>query len=111
MHSSGVFRSLPGRRSANIRTMAKHFFYLARCSDDSLYAGTCVDLKAREETHNAGKGAKYTRSRRPVTFVYSETFKTLSAARKREAEVKRWPAAAKRALLAKKKKTRKKKAA
>ncbi|HRH93626.1 MAG TPA: GIY-YIG nuclease family protein [Candidatus Peribacteria bacterium] len=94
--------------------MQKHFFYLARCSDDSLYAGTCVDLKAREETHNAGKGAKYTRSRRPVTFVYSETFRTLSAARKREAEVKRWPAGEKRALLSKKKsskKRRKKKAA
>lgn len=91
--------------------MAKHFFYLARCSDDSLYAGTCVDLKAREETHNAGKGAKYTRSRRPVTFVYHERFMTLSAARKREAEVKRWPAGEKRALLLKTKKKRGKKKA
>ena len=31
-----------------------HFFYLARCADKSLYAGTCVDLDARLEKHNAG---------------------------------------------------------
>ena len=69
--------------------MPSHFFYLARCSDGSLYAGTCLDLKAREEMHNAGKGAKYTRSRLPITFIYTETFKSLSAARKREAAVKK----------------------
>ena len=46
-----------------------HFFYLARCADESLYAGTCVDLDARLEKHNAGTGAKYTRSRRPVRRV------------------------------------------
>lgn len=67
-----------------------HFFYLARCSDHSLYAGSCVDLKERERLHNEGKGAKYTRSRRPIRFVYHERFPTLSAARKREAQVKTW---------------------
>ena len=78
--------------------MSKHFFYLARCSDGSLYAGTCIDLAEREQTHNAGKGAKYTRSRLPVQFVYSEAFDSLSAARRREAEVKRWPKAKKERL-------------
>ena len=59
-----------------------HFFYLARCSDGSLYAGTCLDLQKREELHNTGKGAKYTRSRAPVKIIYHEIFQSLSAARK-----------------------------
>jgi putative endonuclease len=66
-----------------------HYFYLARCNDDSLYSGTCINLEEREATHNAGKGAKYTRAKGPVKFVYHETFETLSEARKREAEVKK----------------------
>jgi putative endonuclease len=66
-----------------------HYFYLARCSDRSLYAGTCIDLQAREAKHNDGTGAKYTRSRRPVKIVYHEEFSTLGEARKREATVKR----------------------
>lgn len=66
-----------------------HFFYLARCSDNSLYAGTCVDVKAREALHNAGKGAKYTRSRKPIEIIYTEEFETLSEARRREREVKK----------------------
>lgn len=65
-----------------------HFVYIARCSDDSLYTGTCIALKAREAKHNAGEGAKYTRSRLPVRFVYSEELETLSKARSREAEIK-----------------------
>ena len=67
-----------------------HYFYIARCKDDSLYAGTCVDLAEREAKHNEGKGAKYTRSRRPIRIMYHEEFETLGEARKREAEVKRW---------------------
>ncbi|MDO8648923.1 MAG: GIY-YIG nuclease family protein [Candidatus Peregrinibacteria bacterium] len=66
-----------------------HYFYLARCSDDSLYAGTCIDPTAREALHNTGKGAKYTRSRRPVQIIYTESFASLSEARSREARVKR----------------------
>ncbi|MSR87519.1 GIY-YIG nuclease family protein [Candidatus Peribacteria bacterium] len=68
-----------------------HYFYLARCADASLYAGTCIDLPQREAVHNSGKGAKYTRSRLPVTIIHHEEFATLSEARKREAEVKQWP--------------------
>jgi len=65
------------------------YFYLARCNDDSLYSGSCNDLLEREEKHNSGKGAKYTRSRRPIKIIYSEEFETLSEAKKREAEVKK----------------------
>ncbi len=75
-----------------------HFFYLARCSDGSLYAGTCVDLAAREAKHNDGTGAKYTRSRRPVRIVHHEAFASLAEARSREAKVKRMKKAEKERL-------------
>jgi putative endonuclease len=78
-----------------------HYFYLARCADNSLYAGTCIDLAAREAKHNAGTGAKYTRSHGPVRFIYHERFRTLSAARKREAEVKKWSKEEKEELIGK----------
>ncbi len=76
-----------------------HFFYLARCDDGSLYAGTCVDLAKLEQKHNSGSGAKYTRSRRPVRIVYNEEHESLSEARRREAEVKKWSKERKEELL------------
>ncbi len=76
-----------------------HFFYLARCNDGSLYAGTCINVMERQQKHNDGTGAKYTRSRRPVTIIYTEEFETLSEARKREAEVKKMEKQAKERLL------------
>jgi putative endonuclease len=75
------------------------YFYLARCSDDSLYAGYCVDLENREKAHNDGKGAKYTRAHGPVKIIYSEEFATRSEAMKREAEVKSFTKAKKEALV------------
>ena len=66
-----------------------YYVYMARCIDGSLYTGYTNDLKAREEKHNRGKGAAYTNMRLPVSFVYSETFKTRSEAMKREYEIKR----------------------
>ena len=76
-----------------------HYFYLARCSDLSLYCGTCIDLQAREDKHNDGKGAKYTRSRRPIKIIYHEEYKTLTDARKRESQVKKWSKAEKEKLV------------
>jgi putative endonuclease len=76
-----------------------HFFYLARCSDGSLYAGTCINVAEREAKHNDGSGAKYTRSRRPISIIYTEEFETLSEARKREAEIKTWPKDEKEKLI------------
>lgn len=76
-----------------------HYFYLARCNDNSLYAGTCINPTEREQKHNDGTGAKYTWSRRPVKIIYTETFDTLSEARKREAEVKRMTKQEKEELL------------
>jgi len=77
-----------------------HYFYLARCSDESLYAGTCINLAAREKKHNDGRGSKYARSHRPVRIVYHEEHESLSAARRREAEVKKWPKKRKEELVA-----------
>ena len=76
-----------------------HFFYLARCADGSLYAGTCLNLQEREAKHNDGTGAKYTRSRRPVKIIYHEKFATLGETRRREAEIKRWTKGKKEELI------------
>ena len=76
-----------------------HFIYIVRCTDGSLYTGYARDPRARIDAHNAGRGARYTSGRRPVRLVYSEVFDTLSAALKREHELKRWPRAKKQALV------------
>ncbi|MBU1446170.1 GIY-YIG nuclease family protein [Patescibacteria group bacterium] len=67
---------------------SKYYAYLARCSDNSLYAGYTTNLEDREIAHNAGKGARYTSMRRPVKIVYSESFGTKSDAMKREYQFK-----------------------
>jgi len=67
-----------------------HTIYILKCNDNSLYTGCTNDLKKRVKQHNESKlGAHYTKLRRPVTLIYSETFKTLKEARSREAEIKR----------------------
>lgn len=78
-----------------------HYVYLARCADDSLYAGTCIDIAQREAKHNDGTGSKYTRSRLPLKIIYTEEFNTLSEARRRETEVKKMSRPQKEALLKK----------
>jgi len=66
------------------------YFYLARCKDSSLYAGSCIDLENREKKHNEGKGAKYTRLRKPVKIIYSEKFPSRVEAMRRETQIKKW---------------------
>jgi putative endonuclease len=78
------------------------FFYILRCRDNSLYSGITPNLEERLKKHNAGKGARYTTQRRPVTLVHSEQFPNISSARKREAEIKRWPKVKKELLIDKK---------
>ena len=63
---------------------SKHYFYVLECSDQSLYAGYTNNLEKRIVAHNAGKGAKYTRARGPVTCVYFETFATKQEAMSKE---------------------------
>lgn len=76
--------------------------YLVRCGDDSLYTGVAKDVIARVSTHNAGRGAAYTRSRLPVRLVYHRKGLTRSAALVEEARIKRLERAEKMALLKKK---------
>jgi putative endonuclease len=66
-----------------------HYCYILLCSDGTLYCGYTNDLVKRVNTHNQGKGAKYTRRRIPVKLVYSEEFKTKSEALKREHQIKK----------------------
>ena len=65
--------------------------YLVRCSDNSLYCGITNDIKNRLIDHNSGKGAKYTRSRRPVELVGVVPKMTKSEALKLEYRIKRLP--------------------
>ena len=67
-----------------------YFVYILQCADETLYTGCTNDLRKRLIQHNGSKrGAKYTRSRRPVVLKYSEKFKTIAKARAREAAIKR----------------------
>lgn len=71
------------------------------CSDGSLYTGWTNNLEKRLAAHNQGKGAKYTRSRLPLKLVYFESYDDASAARKREAEIKKMTRKEKLALIKK----------
>ncbi|BBD90970.1 MULTISPECIES: GIY-YIG nuclease family protein [Staphylococcus] len=68
--------------------MDRHFVYIVKCNDGSLYTGYAKDVEARVAKHNDGKGAKYTKIRRPVELVYQEMYETKSDALKREYEIK-----------------------
>ena len=61
-----------------------NYTYLLKCSDGTLYCGWTNDLEKRVQAHNAGKGAKYTKTRRPVVLKYHEIFSTKQEAMKRE---------------------------
>lgn len=81
-----------------------YFVYIIECKDKSLYVGYTTDLQKRIQAHNTAKtGAKYTKGRRPVVLKYSEKCKTLSAALKREIEIKTWKRKKKLMLLNRKK--------
>lgn len=67
-----------------------YLLYILECSDQTLYTGITTDIKRRIEEHNnSKKGAKYTRTRRPVKLVYSRKFRTRSSAAKEEYRIKK----------------------
>lgn len=74
--------------------------YILRCRDGTLYTGWTNRLSHRVEAHNQGKGAKYTKARRPVTLVYWEPVPDKGAALRRERAVKKLSRAEKLALIA-----------
>ena len=76
------------------------YTYMVRCSDGSLYTGWTVDLEMRVAAHNSGKGAKYTKSRRPVTLAYYEVFENRQDAMRREYAIKQLTKKEKEKLVA-----------
>ena len=69
--------------------IAMYYVYILKCCDGTLYCGYTNDVEKRFETHQSGKGAKYTRGRLPLELVYTEEFETKSKAMKRECEIKK----------------------
>jgi putative endonuclease len=65
------------------------YVYMVLCADGTLYTGWTVDVEARVEAHNAGRGSRYCKQRRPVRLVYQEELPTRSEARRREIVIKR----------------------
>lgn len=76
-----------------------NYTYILRCKDNTLYTGWTNNLEKRIEAHNAGKGAKYTKSRLPVELVYYEQFGTKEEAMKREFAIKQLTRIQKEALI------------
>ena len=65
------------------------FCYMVECADGTFYTGWSTDPERRVKTHNAGKGAKYTKTRRPVKLIYVEELADKSSALKRERAIKK----------------------
>jgi putative endonuclease len=80
--------------------MPMNYVYILECADGTLYTGWTTDVEKRLQAHNAGEGAKYTRSRRPVLLRYAEICADKSTALRREAEIKRLTRAQKLLLIA-----------
>ena len=82
----------------NKTSSGKWSLYILKCCDGSFYTGITNDLERRLKMHQAGKAARYTRTRGPVEMLYSETCGDRSSALIRECEVKGWPRAKKETL-------------
>ena len=77
----------------------KAYMYVLECGDGSLYTGYTTDVQARLKNHQAGKGAKYTRARLPVTLLYQEEHPNKPAAMSAEALFKKKTRQAKLAYI------------
>jgi putative endonuclease len=75
------------------------YCYILECADGTFYTGWTTDPPRRERQHNAGRGAKYTRARRPVKMVYVEELPDRAAAMKRERAIKVMTRVRKRKLI------------
>lgn len=97
MHSNEPAK--PAKSMRSIEEESENCVYILECADGTFYTGWTNHLEERVKTHNAGKGAKYTRGRLPAVLVYSETYGTKSEALIREREIKKMTRKAKEALI------------
>ena len=86
-----------------METDKKNYVYILRCADGTFYTGWTTDPGRRAKVHNSGKGAKYTRARRPVELIYYEEFDDKIEAQRREWAIKQLTRAEKEELIAGKK--------
>jgi putative endonuclease len=75
------------------------FIYILLCEDGSYYTGSTNDVEKRFKDHLENRGARYTKSHKPVKIIYKEKFTSKSEALKREAEIKSWPRKKKENLI------------
>ena len=66
------------------------FMYMLRCSDGTTYVGSTIDLERRLAQHQAGEGAQYTRTRRPVELIHVEEYARIDDAFAREKQLQKW---------------------
>jgi len=67
-----------------------YYIYVLHCKDGSYYTGSTNNVEKRFKDHLLGKGARYTKSHKPIEIIYQEEFSTKSEALKREVEIKNW---------------------
>ncbi|MFA5148021.1 MAG: GIY-YIG nuclease family protein [Candidatus Omnitrophota bacterium] len=82
-----------------IKRTGTFYVYIVRCCDGTYYTGYTPDIKKRIETHNKGKGAKYTRDRRPVELVWHKEYRYFKLAFMEEKRIKTFTRARKEALI------------
>ncbi|TGD57016.1 GIY-YIG nuclease family protein [Flavobacterium humi] len=77
----------------------KGYMYILKCSDESYYTGSTIDLERRLEQHQNGEGANHTKKRLPVNLVYYEEYDRIDAAFYREKQIQGWSRKKKEALI------------
>jgi len=75
------------------------YTYILKCSDDSYYTGSTIDLERRLQQHQIGEGANYTKARLPVLLVYYEEYEKIGDAFYREKQIQNWNRKKKQALM------------
>ena len=96
-----AFGVIPFLRYTLLIMKKEYSVYIVRCSDKTLYTGIAKVVSKRIKAHNSGRGARYTKTRRPVTLVYCEGKFTCGDALKKERMIKKLPRTKKLALLKK----------
>jgi len=79
--------------------MMNCYCYIVECADGTYYTGWAVNPEKRVAVHNQGRGARYTRTRRPVKLVYIEELPDRTSAMKREIAIKKMERERKRKLI------------